>query len=73
MLEVPHLYITLTTDDSFRPFFCRDSRLLKELLRLGAQAVQEVLSDLYPGMQMDWSTLSIPSAVTWGISRMSIW
>jgi hypothetical protein len=52
MLEVPHLHITLTTDDSFRPFFRRDSRLLKELLRLGAQAVQEVLSDLYPGMQI---------------------
>ena len=52
MLEVPHLHITLTTDNSFRPFFRRDSRLLKELLRLGAQAVQEVLSDLYPGMQI---------------------
>jgi hypothetical protein len=52
MLEVPHLHITLTTDDSFRPFFRRDSRLLKELLRVGAQAVQEVLYDLYPGMQI---------------------
>ena len=52
MLEVPHLHITLTTDDSFRPFFRRDSRLLKELLRVGAQAVQEVLSDPYPGMQI---------------------
>lgn len=46
------MHITLTTDDSFRPFFRRDSRLLKELLRIGAQAVQEVLSDLYPGMQI---------------------
>ena len=52
MLEVPHLHITLTTDNSFRPFFRRDSRLLKELLRLGAQAVQEVLSDIYTGMQI---------------------
>ena len=52
MLEVPHLHITLTTDDSFRPFFRKDSRLLKELLRVGTQAVQEVLSDLYPGMQI---------------------
>jgi hypothetical protein len=52
MLEAPHLHITLITDDSFRLFFRRDSRLLKELLRVGAQAVQEVLSDLYPGMQI---------------------
>ena len=52
MLEVTHLHFTLTTDDSFRPFFRKDSRLLKELLRIGAQAVQEVLSDLYPGMQI---------------------
>ncbi len=52
ILEVPHLHITLTTDDSFRPFFRRDSRLLKELLRVGAQAVQEVISDLYPGMRI---------------------
>jgi hypothetical protein len=52
MLEVPHLYITLTIDDSFRPFFRRDSWLLKELLHLDAQAVQKVLSDLYPGMQI---------------------
>jgi hypothetical protein len=52
MLEVPHLHITLTTDDSFRPFFRKDSRLLKELLRVGTQAGPEVLFDLYPGMQI---------------------
>jgi len=52
MLEVPHLHITLTTDDSFSTFLPEDSRLLKELLRVGAQAVQEVLSDLHPGMQI---------------------
>ena len=52
ILEVPHLHITLTTDDSFRPFFRRESRLLNELLRVGAQAVQEVISDLYSGMRI---------------------
>ena len=52
ILEVPHLHITLTTDDSFRSFFRRESGLLKELLRVGAQAVQEVVSDLYPGIRI---------------------
>lgn len=52
ILEVPHLHITLTTDDSFRPFFRGDSQLLNELLRIGAQAVLEVISDLYPGMRI---------------------
>jgi hypothetical protein len=52
ILEVPHLHITLTTDDSLRPFFRRDSRLLNELFRVGAQSVQEVVSDLYPGIRI---------------------
>jgi Transposase zinc-binding domain/Putative transposase len=52
MLEVPHLHITLTTDHSFRLFFRRDSQLLKELVQVGAQAVPEVISDLYPRMRI---------------------
>jgi hypothetical protein len=52
ILEVPHLHITLTPDDSLRSFFREDSRLLNELLRLGAQAVQELVSDLYPGIRI---------------------
>jgi hypothetical protein len=52
ILEVPHLHITLTTDDSFRPFFRRESRFLDELLRVGAQAVQELVSEIYPGMRI---------------------
>jgi hypothetical protein len=37
ILEVPHLHITLATDDSFRPFFYNNRDLLK-VLRVGAQA-----------------------------------
>jgi hypothetical protein len=53
ILEVPHLHITLTTDDSFRPFFRRESRFLDELLRVGAQAVEELVSEIYPGMRIE--------------------
>jgi hypothetical protein len=42
----------LTTDDYFRPFFRRESRFLDELLRVGAQAVQELVSEIYPGMRI---------------------
>lgn len=52
MLEVPHLHLTLTIDDALRPFFLADRRLLKDLLQVGAQAVQEVLADLYPGVRV---------------------
>lgn len=52
ILEVPHLHITLTTDDSFRPFFREDSRLLDELFKVGADAVKQVVLELYPGMQI---------------------
>jgi hypothetical protein len=52
ILDVPHLHITMTTDDSLRPFFRRERRLLKELLRVAAQAVQEVIEELYPGIRI---------------------
>jgi hypothetical protein len=52
LLEVSHLHLTLTIDDALRPFFLADRRLLKELLQVGAQAVQEVLADLYPGVRI---------------------
>jgi hypothetical protein len=52
ILDVPHLHITLTTDDSLRPFFRRERRLLNELLRIGSQAVLEVIQDLYPGIRI---------------------
>jgi len=39
ILEVSPLHITMTTNDSFRPFFYNDRGLLKMLLRVGAQAV----------------------------------
>jgi len=50
--KVPHLHITLTIPDSLRPFFLKDRRLLKELFRIGVQALQKVISDLYPGMRI---------------------
>jgi hypothetical protein len=65
ILDVPHLHITMTTDDSLRPFFRRERRLLKELLRVAALAVQEVIEELYPGIELALSTPCIPSAVTW--------
>jgi GTP cyclohydrolase II len=52
ILEVPRLHIILTTDDSFRSFFRRDSRLLDELLRVGHQAVQGLVSEIYPGTRI---------------------
>ena len=52
MLDVPHLHITLTTDDLLRPFFYADRSLLKFLLQVAAQAVREVLEDLYPGLSI---------------------
>ena len=52
MLDVPHLHITLTTDDLLRPFFYTDRSLLKLLLQVAAQAVGEVLEDLYPDVRI---------------------
>ena len=72
MLDVPHLHITLTTDDLLRPFFRKDSRLLKELLRVGTQAGRKCYPISIRGCN-DWSTPYTPPGVTWGISRMSSW
>jgi hypothetical protein len=52
MLDVPHLNVTLTTDDLLRPFFHADRSLLKLLLQAAAQAVREVIEDLYPGVRI---------------------
>jgi hypothetical protein len=59
IFEGLHLQFTLTTDDSFRPFFRQDSRLLGDLLRIAAQAVRKVIVDLNPGIQVveGWSGL----------------
>jgi hypothetical protein len=52
ILDVPHLHITLTIDDLLRPFFYADRSLLNLLLQVAAQAVREVLEDLYPGVRI---------------------
>jgi hypothetical protein len=52
MLDVPRLHITLTTDDLLQPFFYTDRSLLKLLLQVAAQAVREVLEDLYPDVRI---------------------
>ena len=59
MLEVPHLHITLTTDNLLRPFFYADRLLLKLLLQFAAQAVREILEDLYPDVHIKLG-LSLP-------------
>ena len=52
LLEVPHLHLTLTIDDALRSFFHADRALLNDLLQVAAQAVKEVLTDLYPGVRV---------------------
>jgi hypothetical protein len=52
LLEVPHLHITLTTDDLLRPFFHADRSLLKVLLKTAPQAIRELLDELYPGVRI---------------------
>jgi hypothetical protein len=52
LLEVPHLHLTLTIDDALRPFFQADPLLLKDLLKVASQAVQELLADLYPDVRV---------------------
>jgi predicted RNA-binding Zn-ribbon protein involved in translation (DUF1610 family) len=52
LLEVPHLHLTLTTDDALRPFFHADRALLNDLLQVAPQAVQAVLIDLYTGVRV---------------------
>ena len=52
LLEVPHLHLTLTIDDALRPFFHAERVLLNDLLQVAPQAVQAVLTDLYPGVRV---------------------
>ena len=52
LLDVPHVHITLTTDDLLRPFFHADRSLLKVLLGTAAQAVQEWVAAEYPGVRL---------------------
>ena len=52
LLDVPHLHVTLTTDDLLWPFFHADRSLLKVLLKTAAQAVRELVADLYPDVRI---------------------
>ena len=52
LLDVPHLHLTLTTDDVLRPFFYNQRSLLKVLLTAALEAVREVLGDLYPEVRV---------------------
>lgn len=45
VLDVPHLHVTLTTDDLLWPFFHADRSLLKLLLKTAAQAVRELVAN----------------------------
>jgi len=69
MLDVPHLHITLTIDDLLRPFFYADRSLLKLLLQVAAQAVREVLEDLYPSVRIGM----VYTVATLASNPMSIW
>jgi hypothetical protein len=60
LLDVPHLHVTLTTDDLLWPFFHADHSLLKVLLKTAAQAcpersrraIRELVADLYPDVRI---------------------
>ena len=52
LLDVPHLHVTLTTDDLLWPFFHTDRSLLKVLLKTAAQAVRELVADLRPDVRI---------------------
>lgn len=52
LLEVLHLHITLTIDDLLWPFFHANRSLLKILLPTAAQAIRELVADLYPGVRI---------------------
>ena len=52
LLKVPHLHITLTTDDLLWPCFLDDRPRLKILLHTAAQAVRELVEELYPGVRI---------------------
>jgi hypothetical protein len=61
-LDVPHLHVTLTTDDLLWSFFHTDRSLLKVLLKTAAQAVRELVTDLYPGVRIGlvYTTHTLP-------------
>ena len=48
--DVPHLHVTLTVDDLLWPHFHAHRSLLKVLLKTAAQAVRELVEELYPGV-----------------------
>ena len=52
LLDVPHLHVTLTTDDLLWPFFHTNRSLPKVLLKTAPQAVRELVADLYPGVRI---------------------
>jgi hypothetical protein len=52
LLDVPHLHVTLTTDDLLWPFFHTHRSLLKVLLKTASQAVRELVADLYPSVRI---------------------
>jgi len=60
LYDVPHLHITLTSDDLSWPFFLAYRFLLKLLLKTAAQAcpehsrrvVRELVEELYPGLRI---------------------
>ena len=52
LFDVPHLHVTLTIDDLLWPFFHAHRSLLKVLLKCTAQAVRELVEELYPGMRV---------------------
>jgi hypothetical protein len=49
---VPHLHVTLTTDDLLWSFSFADRPLLKVLLKTAPQAVRELVEELYPGLRV---------------------
>ncbi len=51
-VDVPHLHLTLTTDDGLRPFFYADRAPLNDLFQVAPQTVQAVLTALYPGVRV---------------------
>jgi hypothetical protein len=56
LLEVPHLHLTLTIDDTLRPFFLADRRLLKDLLQVGARPCRKSWPISTLACASGWST-----------------
>jgi len=80
LLDVPHVHITLTTDDLLRPFFHADRSLLKVLLTTAAQAVRDRLSARWGGWLLStpacvWGSFTrlTPQGVIWALSLTCIW